>query len=100
MWASVVASYNRARDVHRPFGETTEIMAKQIEIDDAAYGRLEQARQPDENWSGVIKRCVPMKRTLRDVLRVLRRAAPSAKTLDLLEASVAARRRRPRTQRS
>lgn len=75
-------------------------MAKQIEIDESAYARLEQARHPDENWSGVIKRCVPQKRTVRDVLRVLRRAAPSLETLDVLDASVEARRRRPRTRRS
>ena len=75
-------------------------MAKQIEIAETAYARLEQARHPDENWSGVIKRCVPEKRTLRDVLRVLRRAAPSTGTLEALESSVEARRRRPRAKRS
>lgn len=75
-------------------------MAKQIEIDETAYARLEQARHPDENWSGVIKRCVPEKRTLREVLRVLRRTAPSPETLEALESSVEARRRRPRAQRS
>ena len=100
MWASVVASYNRARDVHRPFGETTEIMAKQIEIDDSAYERLKQARRPDENWSEVIKRCVPQKRSVREVTRILRRSVPSDETLELLDASVTARRRRPRTRRS
>ena len=74
-------------------------MQKNIPIDEDALDCLRQARQADENWSQVIKRCVRPRRSLQDVLRILRKAAPSDDTLDAIDEVVARRRRMPRQRR-
>jgi predicted CopG family antitoxin len=68
------------------------IMSKMIEIDDAAYLRLEQARRPDEDWSALIRRCVRARPSFEDVLQKLRSLEVSPETLDAIDDAVTRRR--------
>jgi predicted CopG family antitoxin len=72
-------------------------MARTIEIDDEAFKRLEAMREAGETLSATIKRCVPRKRTVEEILETMRRASEgiSEKTLDLIEESSARRRGEP-----
>jgi predicted CopG family antitoxin len=75
-------------------------MANQpIEIDTAAYQRLEQVRRAEESVSEVILRCVKPPKSAEEILQALREADLSSNTLDAIEDSVARRRSTPRTSR-
>ena len=70
-------------------------MSQTIAIDEEAVARLNQARREGESASEVIKRCIPPRRSLEDVLKALR-AGPSITALDAADESLARRRSRPR----
>ena len=70
-------------------------MNQTIAIDAEAVARLDQARREGETASEVIKRCIPPRRSLEEVLKAMR-AGPSIKALDAADESLARRRRRPR----
>jgi predicted CopG family antitoxin len=76
-------------------------VARTIEIDDEAFDRLEAMRENGETLSATIKRCVPRKRTVDEILETMRSASEgiSEKTLDLIEESSARRRSIPRSSR-
>ena len=67
-------------------------MSKTIEIDEAAYLCLEQARRPNEDWSALIRRCVRVRPTFEDVLQKLRNIEVSPETLDAIDDVVTRRR--------
>jgi predicted CopG family antitoxin len=71
------------------------IMSKTIELDEAAYLRLEQARRPDEDWSALIRRCVRIRPTFEEVLQKLRTLEVSSETLDAIDDDVTRRRAAP-----
>jgi predicted CopG family antitoxin len=75
-------------------------MIRTIKIDTDAYDRLDDARRQGESLSEVIKRCVPKKRSLDDVARLLARSGLSDATLDAIDESASRRRRTPRRRRS
>ena len=64
-------------------------------IDEEAFARLDQARREGETASEVIKRRIPRRRALDEVLKALR-AGPSITTLNAADESLARRRGRPR----
>jgi predicted CopG family antitoxin len=64
-----------------------------VEIDRQAYERLEEAREPGESYSEVIKRCVRPRQSAEEILRAMRRAAVSPATLRAIEESASRRRR-------
>ena len=68
-------------------------MSINIEVDQDAYARLEQARHGTETLSEVIKRYVPPRRSVDDILRVIRKAKVSAETLEAIDESASRRRR-------
>jgi len=70
-----------------------------IEIDSDALKRLDDARGPEESYSAVIRRCVPQRRSIEEILKALR-SGPSLGTLDAADESVQRRRNRPRTARA
>ena len=70
-------------------------MSKTIAIDEEALARLEQARREGESASEVIKRCIPRRRSLEEVLKALR-AGPAITALNAADESLARRRSRPR----
>ncbi len=70
-------------------------MSKTIKIDDEALQRLEEAREPEESYSAVIRRCVPRRQSIDEILKALR-SGPGETTLDAVEESVERRRRRLR----
>ncbi len=70
-------------------------MSKTIEIDEAAYLRLEQARRPDEDWSALIRRCVRVRPSFDEVLHRLRGMEVSPETLDAIDDAVTRRRAAP-----
>lgn len=74
-------------------------MHRTIELDDDAYRRLDEARLDEESDSEVIRRCLPHRRSVEDVLAILRRAEFSESTLEAIDESVARRRRTPRRRR-
>jgi predicted CopG family antitoxin len=74
-------------------------MSKTIEIDDAAYVRLEQARRPDEDWSALIRRCVRPRPSFEQVLQKLRSLDISSETLDAIDDAVTRRRQAPSSRR-
>jgi predicted CopG family antitoxin len=75
-------------------------MPKTIEIDDAAYLRLEQARRPDEDWSALIRRCVRARPSFEEVLERLRGMEVSAETLDAIDDTVTRRRQAAPSRRT
>jgi predicted CopG family antitoxin len=68
------------------------IMPRTIEIDDAAYRHLEQARRPDEDWSALIRRCVRVRPSFEEVMQTLQRLDVSPETLDAIDDAVTRRR--------
>lgn len=70
-------------------------MSQTIAVDEEALARLEQARREGESASEVIKRCIPRRRSLEEVLRALR-AGPSITALNAADESLTRRRNRPR----
>ena len=74
-------------------------MSQTISIDEEALARLDQARRERESDSEVIKRCIPPRRSLEEVLKALR-AGPSITALDAADESLVQRRCRPRSARS
>ena len=74
-------------------------MSVNIEVDRDAYTRLEQARHGAESLSDVIKRYVPPHRELDEILRVMRKASISERTLDAIDESASRRRRACRAGR-
>lgn len=84
-------------DNTRPF--RNHDMNQTIAIDDEAHARLEQARREGESASEVIKRCIPRRWSLEELLRALR-AGPSITALNAADESLARRRSRPRRGRS
>ncbi len=75
-------------------------MGVRIELDQDAFARLEQARRGAESLSEVIKRLVPPRRPLDEVLRALREAGVSAETLDAIDESASRRRRTPHRRKA
>lgn len=75
-------------------------MPKTIEIDDAAYLRLEQARRPDEDWSALIRRCVRARPSFEEVLERLRGMEVSSETLDAIDDTVTRRRQAAPSRRT
>ena len=75
-------------------------MSKTIEIDDAAYLCLEQARRPNEDWSALIRRCVRVRPTFEDVLQKRRNIEVSPETLDAIDDVVTRRRQAAPSRRS
>jgi predicted CopG family antitoxin len=75
-------------------------MPKTIEIDDAAYLRLEQAHRPDEDWSALIRRCVRARPSFEEVLERLRGMEVSAETLDAIDDTVTRRRQAAPSRRT
>ncbi len=75
-------------------------MSKTIEIDDAAYLRLEQARRPDEDWSALIRRYVRARPSFEEVLQKLRSLEVSAETLDAMDDVVTRRRQAAPSRRT
>ena len=73
-------------------------MNRTIEIDDDALRRLEQARQPEESYSAVIRRYVRRRQSVEQILKSLR-SGPSKAVLDAADESVERRRSRPRKPR-
>jgi predicted CopG family antitoxin len=74
-------------------------MSKTIVLDDEALTRLDERRRPDEDYSAVIRRCLPRQRTFEEILDTLR-SGPSLETLDAADESLKRRRRRPRKPRA
>ncbi len=74
-------------------------MSMNIEVDQDAYTRLEQARHGVESLSDVIKRYVPLHRSLDEILRLMRSAKVSAETLHAIDESASRRRRAPRRRK-
>jgi predicted CopG family antitoxin len=70
-------------------------MSKRIVIDEEALTRLDERRRPDEDYSAVIRRCLPRQRSFEEILEALR-SGPSLETLDAADESLKRRRRRPR----
>ncbi|MEX0704253.1 MAG: antitoxin VapB family protein [Planctomycetales bacterium] len=75
-------------------------MIRKIELDDDAYDRLEQARRSAETHSEVIRRYMPRKRSVDEILEVLRKAPLSDETLEAIDESVSRRRSTPRRHRN
>jgi predicted CopG family antitoxin len=75
-------------------------MIRSIEIDEDAYERLEQVRRGAESHSEVIRRCVPRRRPVEEILRLLGRSRLSDETLEQIDESVSRRRRTPRRRGS
>ena len=75
-------------------------MPKTIELTDHAYARLKMARNTDESWSDVIERCVEPRRSADEIIRAIKRAAPSLEALDHAEKSIKQRRQRTRQGKS
>jgi predicted CopG family antitoxin len=69
-----------------------------VEIDHEALERLQDARTEGETVSDVIRRCVRPRQSASEILRMMRRAAVSPKTLLSIEKS--ANRRRQRAHQS
>ena len=69
-------------------------MPKTIELTDHAFARIKAARQEDESWSDVIERCVEPKSSVSEIIRALKRSAPSLEVLDEAEKSIVRRRKR------
>ena len=70
-------------------------MTQTIAIDEEAVARIEQARREGESASEVIKRCIPRRRSLEELLKALR-ACPSIAALQAADESLTRRRSRPR----
>ena len=70
-------------------------MSQTIAIDEDALARLEQARREGESASEVIKRFIPRRRSLEELLKALR-AGPSITALTAADESLARRRSRHR----
>jgi predicted CopG family antitoxin len=75
-------------------------MSKTIEIDDAAYLCLEQARRPNEDWSALIRRCVRVRPPFEELLEKLRNIEISPETLDAIDDAVTRRRQAAPSRRS
>ena len=71
-------------------------MGRTIQVDDEAFHRLEQARRAAESHSEVIRRCIPLRRSVEEILGIFRRSRLSKKTLAAIDESVAQRRSTPR----
>lgn len=69
-------------------------MPKTIELTDHAFARIKAARQEEESWSDVIERCVEPKPSVSEIIRALKRSAPSHEVLDEAEKSITRRRQR------
>lgn len=65
-------------------------MNQTIAIDEEAFARLDQARREGESASEVIKRCIPRRRSLEELLKALR-AGPSITALNAADESLARR---------
>jgi len=65
-----------------------------IEIDREALKRLENARIENESISDVIKRCVRPRQTAQNILRTMRRAKISTKTIRAIDESATRRRQK------
>jgi predicted CopG family antitoxin len=64
-----------------------------VELDREAIRRLEEARIEGESYSQVIKRYVRPRRTAKEIVRVMRRAAVSSAALQRIDESASRRRR-------
>lgn len=67
-------------------------MSKTIEIDDAAYLCLEQARRPNEDWSALIWRRVRVRPPFEQLLEKLRNIEVAPETLNGIDDAVTRRR--------
>jgi predicted CopG family antitoxin len=65
---------------------------KTLKIETDAYERLDEARRPGETLSEVIRRCVPRRRSVEEIIDVFRKAPLSEATLKAIEESVSRRR--------
>ena len=72
---------------------------KTLKIETDAYERLDEARRGGETLSEVIRRCVPKKRSVEEILKVFQQSDISKKTLDAIDESVSRRRSMPRARR-
>lgn len=63
-----------------------------VELDGDALGRLEEFRREHESFSDVIKRCIPMRHSAADILRIMQRARLSPSTLEAIDRSARQRR--------
>jgi predicted CopG family antitoxin len=70
-------------------------MSQTIAIDEEAHARIQQARREGESVSEVIKRCIPRRRSLEEVLKAMH-AGPALTALEAADRSLARRRSRPR----
>jgi predicted CopG family antitoxin len=75
-------------------------MNRTLQLDEDAYDRLEQARGESESHSEVIRRYVPRRRSVEEILEVFRKARLSEKTLDAMDESLSRRRSMPRRRRT
>lgn len=75
-------------------------MGVNVELDQDAFARLQQARQGTESLSEVIKRLVPPRRSLDEILGAIRDARVSAETLDAIDESASRRRRIPHRRKA
>ena len=75
-------------------------MNRTVQLDEDAYDRLEQARGASESHSEVIRRCVPRRRSVDEILEIFRKARLSETTLDAMDQSVSRRRSMPRRRRT
>jgi predicted CopG family antitoxin len=67
-------------------------MPRSIQLDNEAWTILQRARQKDESWSDLIRRCVRPKPSLAEVLKKLHEATPSDETLNAADESLNRRR--------
>jgi predicted CopG family antitoxin len=72
---------------------------KTLKIESDAYERLDEARRSGETLSEVIRRCVPRRRSVEEIIDVLQKAPLSEATLNTIDESVSRRRRTPRPRR-
>jgi len=75
-------------------------MIKTVKIDTDAFERLDHARRGTESFSEVIKRCVPKRRSYREVIGILSKAPVSDELIEAIDESATRRRRAPRRRRA
>jgi predicted CopG family antitoxin len=68
-------------------------MIRTIKIDADAFERLDDARRGTENLSEVIKRCVPKRRTYKEIARIISKLPISEESPEATEESATRRRR-------